>query len=37
MPYISAAGFLLLTLMIGAGFEVADRDVLPTEVLQGRP
>jgi DHA1 family tetracycline resistance protein-like MFS transporter len=37
MPYISAAGFLLLTLMIGAGFQVADQDVLPTEVLQGRP
>jgi MFS transporter, DHA1 family, tetracycline resistance protein len=36
MPYITAAGFLLLTLMIGAGFEVADQDVLPTEVLQGR-
>jgi DHA1 family tetracycline resistance protein-like MFS transporter len=36
MPYISAAGFLLLTFAVGIGFNVADAEPLPAEVLQGR-
>ena len=33
MPYISAAAFLLVTFIITVGFDVADQNTLPTEVL----
>src|SRR6185295_10550346 len=34
MPYISAAGFLVLAFIVGAGFTVADQNALPAEALQ---
>jgi DHA1 family tetracycline resistance protein-like MFS transporter len=34
MPYLSAAGFLVLTFIIGAGLSVADQNPLPAEALQ---
>jgi len=35
-PYISAAAFLLLTLMLSVGFHVTDPEPLPPELLNGR-
>ena len=29
MPYVSAAGFLLLTLVLTVGYQVSDADVTP--------
>jgi DHA1 family tetracycline resistance protein-like MFS transporter len=35
-PYFSAAVFLLLTFIVGLGFDVADQNALPPRVLQSR-
>jgi DHA1 family tetracycline resistance protein-like MFS transporter len=37
MPYLTAAGFLLLTFLVGVGFDIVDQDALPPEILQSRP
>jgi DHA1 family tetracycline resistance protein-like MFS transporter len=36
MPYISAAAFLLLTLLLSVGFHVTDPEPIPSELLNGR-
>jgi DHA1 family tetracycline resistance protein-like MFS transporter len=35
-PYISAAAFLLLTLLLSVGFHVTDPEPIPSELLNGR-
>jgi DHA1 family tetracycline resistance protein-like MFS transporter len=35
-PYISAAAFLLLTLLLSVGFQVTDPEPIPSELLNGR-
>ncbi len=36
MPYLSAAAFLLLTLVLSVGFQVTEPDTIPAELLNGR-
>jgi DHA1 family tetracycline resistance protein-like MFS transporter len=35
-PYISAAAFLLLTLLLSVGFQVTDPEPIPSDLLNGR-
>jgi predicted MFS family arabinose efflux permease len=36
VPYLSAAAFLLLTLVLSVGFQVTEPDTIPAELLNGR-